>query len=81
MYQFNNILLPPTFINFFQSVSARHTDSYNTRLASKATYSLSCAGTIYGKFKLRFLCAQIWNDIDESIKLLHHRRIIDLYYE
>ena len=35
MYQFNNRLLPTAFINFFQSVSSRH--SYNTRLASKST--------------------------------------------
>ena len=74
MYQFTNRLLPPAFINFSQSVSSMH--SYNTRLASKSTYSLPFARTNYGKFDLCFLGAQIWNGIDEFTNLLPQNSLI-----
>ena len=58
--------LPIPFDNFFIEVSKIH--RYNTRLASKATYSLPRVRTNHGKFNIRFQGAKIWNSFDEETK-------------
>ena len=59
-------------ILFFTKVKERH--SYNTRLASKSSLSLSRVRTNYGKFNIRFSGAKVWNSIDEQIKKLSKAR-------
>ena len=68
MYDFFSNNLPTSFESFFESVNHRH--SYNTRLASRSTYSLPKARTNYGKFNIKFSGAIIWNNIDEAFKKL-----------
>ena len=48
----------------------RSKHQYNTRLASKSTYSLPPVRTNYGKFRITYIGPQIWNGIDESFKTL-----------
>ena len=66
MFDFKRNNLPYMFSNFFTSVSKIH--SYNTRLASSLSYSLSKIRTNYGKFGLRYNGSKIWNSINESTK-------------
>ena len=64
MHDFASNKLPIPFDNFFIEVSKIH--RYNTRLASKAAYSLPRVRTNYGKF--RFQGTKIWNSLDEETK-------------
>lgn len=66
LHQYSNAKLPDVFNDFFSLVRTQH--NYNTRLASRSTYSLPSVRTNYGKFRVRFIGTQIWNDIDESFK-------------
>ena len=66
MHDFASNKLPIPFDKFFIEVSKIH--RYNTRLASKATYSLPRVRTSYGKFSIRFQGAKIWNSLDEQTK-------------
>ena len=66
MHQFHNGILPKSFNNFFTPVCTRH--QYNTRLASKLTFSLPQARTNYGLFNIRFSGPKLWNSIDEILK-------------
>ena len=58
--------MPSAFSNFFTTVSKVH--SYNTRLASRNSFSLPKIRTNYGKFSLRFNGPKTWNSISEDIK-------------
>jgi len=69
MHDFYSNNLPISFKSFFNPVNQKH--SYNTRLASKSSYSLPKARTNYGKFNIKFAGAKIWNEIDESMKSLN----------
>ena len=71
MYDFHFNNLPVSFKSFFRMISEKH--SYNTRLASKSSYSLPKARTNYGKFNIKYSGAKIWNTIDESIKKLNRK--------
>jgi hypothetical protein len=64
VHQYSNGKLPEAFNDFFSLIQNQH--NYNTRLASRSTYSLPPARTNFGKFRIRFRVAQIWNEIDES---------------
>ena len=85
VHQYSNAKLPDVFSDFFTLIRTQH--NYNTRLASRSTYSLPSVRTNYGKFRVRFIGTQIWNDIDESFKTLSiytfkqklKRKIIDAY--
>ena len=79
MYDYHTNNLPNSFNSFFNPVNQRH--SYNTRLASKATYSLPKIRTNYGKFSIRFSGAKIWNKIDESLKKLKREKFKDCMRE
>jgi hypothetical protein len=64
--------LSSSFNAFFIPVSQKH--RYNTRLASKSTYSLPKIRTSYGKFNIRFAGAKVWNSICEFSKKLEKNR-------
>ena len=68
MYDFHSDNLPDTFNTFFLPVN--HTHNYNTRLASRSSYSLPRIRTKYGKFNIRYSGAKLWNDIDDETKKL-----------
>ena len=67
-YDYHNNNLPNLFHSFFTKASSVH--SYNTRLASKSSYSIPYARTNYGKFNIRFTGAKVWNSVDEELKNL-----------
>ena len=66
MYDFYSNRLPPTFSDFFRSVSGVH--QYNTRLARKKSYYLPKIRTNYGKFNIRYIGVKVWNSIHEDFK-------------
>ena len=68
MHKFHNHLLQPVFNNFFTLINKTH--NYNTRLASKQSYSLPKARTNYAIFNIRFQGVKLWNSLDESLKFL-----------
>ena len=68
MHQFSSGKLPTNFDDFFSLINTKH--KYNTRLASKSSYSLPRTRTNYGIFNIRYSGPKIWNSIDESIKSL-----------
>jgi len=68
MYDYHHENLPVVFSNLFNQVNNTH--KYNTRLASKLSYSLPRARTNFGKFNIRFSGVKCWNAIDGSIKKL-----------
>ena len=67
-YKFYNHLLPSAFDSFFTTVNEVH--KYNTRYATKMTYSLLKVRTNYGIFNIRFQGAKVWNSLDENVKSL-----------
>ena len=67
MYDFYDGNLPETFNNFFLAVNQKH--NYNTRLASRSSYSLPKIRTNYGKFNIRFSGVKVWNEIDDKTSL------------
>ena len=50
--------------NYFTSVNEIH--AYNTRLASRQSYSLPKTRTNFGIFNIRYQGPKIWNSLDES---------------
>jgi hypothetical protein len=68
MFDYHTGSLPDTFQNVFLPISQKH--SYNTRLASRSSYSLPKIRTNYGKFNIRFAGPKTWNDIKEDLKSL-----------
>ena len=79
-------LMPPDFSNYFTAVNKRH--RYNTRLASRSSYTLPPIRTNYGKFSIKFQGAKIWNSLSVETKSLHRlafkktlkREIIQFYW-
>ena len=68
LHQFHNGILPNQFNDFFVLVRNHH--HYNTRLASKTSFTLPTPRTNYGLFNVRFCGPKLWNTIDESLKHL-----------
>ena len=68
MHKFYNNDLPVVFNNYFTPVNQIH--NYNTRLASKSSYSIPKIRTNYGIFNLRYQGAKVWNTLDEAQKML-----------
>ena len=66
VYNFLTGNLPNTFESFFTLIKNEH--NYQTGLASKSSFALPKARTNYGKFRIRFAGAKVWNSIDENIK-------------
>ena len=62
MHDYHSGNLPSSFNSFFIKVNQRH--SYNTRLASKISFSLPQVRTNYGKFNIRS-GVKVWNSIDK----------------
>ena len=71
-YDFYNDNLPETFNAYFPPVNQRH--KYNTRLASRLSYSLLRIRTNHGKFNIRNSGVKVWNEIDEETKKLKPAR-------
>jgi hypothetical protein len=68
MFDYHTGSLPDTFQKIFLPISQKH--SYNTRLASRSSYSLPKIRTNYSKFNIRFAGPKTWNDINEDLKSL-----------
>ena len=68
MHKLHNNNLPIVFNNYFIPVNQIH--NYNTRLASKSSYSIPKIRTNYGIFDLRYQGAKVWNALDEAQKML-----------
>ena len=68
MYDYYSNNLPSIFNSFFIEVKQKH--NYNTRLASKSSFSLPQIRTNYGKFNIRFNGPKVWNSIDDNLKTL-----------
>lgn len=68
LHNYSHGKLPEIFSDYFSEVRSKH--QYGTRLASRSTFSLSRVRTNYGKFRIKYIGPQIWNDIDESLKTL-----------
>jgi hypothetical protein len=70
MHDYHANKLPSVFNHFFLAVCDSHV--YTTRLATKTSYSAYCIPLVtnYGKFSLRSQGPNIWNKIDESLKIL-----------
>ena len=69
MHDYHSGNLPSSFKSFFFiKVNQRH--SYNTRLASKMSFSLPQVRTNYGKFNIRFTGVKVWNSVDDKLKTL-----------
>ena len=68
MHKFHHKKLPSAFTHYFTTVNEIH--AYNTRLASKQSYSLPKTRTNFGIFNIRYQGPKIWNSLDESDKKL-----------
>ena len=68
MHQYYNDRLPKAFNDFFSLVKNKH--RYNTRFASKITYTLPLIRTNHGLHSLRFYGSKLWNSVDEELKTL-----------
>lgn len=71
MYDLYSGNLPTLFTSYFTQIKHKH--KYNTRLASKNSFSLPKIRTNFGKFNIRYSGAKCWNSIDESFKKLTDR--------
>ena len=79
MYDYYLNKLPSIFNIFFKSINNVH--QYATRLASKKCYYLLKARTNYGKFKIHFSGAKLWNAIKEDLKSASRFRFKQLLKE
>jgi len=68
MHKFHHKKLPSACNPYFTTVNEIH--AYNTRLASKQSYSLPKTRTNFGIFNIRYQGPRIWNSFDESDKKL-----------
>ena len=68
MYSYHSGNLPSIFDLFFNKVNQKH--NYNTRLASKSSFSFPQIRTNSGKLNIRFTDPKVWNSIDEKTKTL-----------
>ena len=66
MHKFHYQKLPSAFNHYFTAVNETH--AYNTRLASKQSYSLPKTRTNFGIFNIRYQGPKIWNSLDETDK-------------
>ena len=66
MHDFYCGVLPSLFDDFFNAASVSH--NYNTRFASRLTFSIPSIRTNYGKFNIRYVGTKIWNSIDDQTK-------------
>ena len=66
MHEFHHKKLPSASNHYFITVNEIH--AYNTRLASKQSYSLPKTRTNFGIFNMRYQGPKIWNFLDESDK-------------
>ena len=71
MYKFHKNRLPAVFDSYFLSISKVH--NYSTRLSSTHAYALPKARTNYGKFRIKFIGAKVWNALDADLKTLSFR--------
>ena len=71
MYKFHKNQLPAVFDSYFLSISKVH--NYSTRLSSTHAYALPKARTNYGKFRIKFIGAKVWNALDADLKILSFR--------
>ena len=69
MYDYHSGNLPSIFDLFFIKANQKH--NYNTRLASKSSFSLPKIRTNYGKFNIRFTGTKVWNSIGEETRKLN----------
>ena len=60
--------MPSAFNHYFTTVNEIH--AYNTRLASKQSYSSPKTRNNFGIFSIRYQGHKIWNSLDESDKKL-----------
>ena len=67
-YDFHSGTLPLAFSNYFTAANKWH--KYNTRLASRSSYTFPPKRTNYGKFS-NAQGAKIWNLLSEETKSLH----------
>ena len=69
MHKFHD-LLPSVFNNYFTLISRTH--NYNTRLASKHSYSIPSKDKLCNirLCNIRFQGVELWNSLDESLKFL-----------
>ena len=72
-HDFYNGKLPEVFFKFFKSVKERH--NYNTRFASRSTYSIPKVRTNYRKSNIRFSGVRVWNEIDDETKNLDPSKV------
>ena len=68
MFRFSKGKLPKAFNTFFSTINSSH--DYNTRLATRYTFSVPSIRSNYGKFNIRYAGPKVWNNIDESLKPL-----------
>ena len=68
MHKFHHKKLLSAFNHYFTTVNEIH--AYNTRLASRQSYSLPKTRTNFGIFNIRYQGPKIWNSLDESDKKL-----------
>ena len=68
MYKFHKNQLPAVFNSYFLPISKVH--NYSTRLSCTHTYALPKARTNYGKFRIKFIGAKVWNVLDADFKTL-----------
>ena len=71
MYDLHAGNLPSCFSSYFTQVNQKH--NYNTRLASKSSFSVPKIRTNFGKFNIRYSRAKCWNSIDEALKKLKNK--------
>ena len=67
MYDFHSGNLPASFTSYFTQVNQKH--NYNTRLASKSSYSIPKIRTNFGKFNIRYSGAKCWNLLTSPSKI------------
>ena len=68
LYDYHSGNLPSIFDPFFIKANRKH--NYDTRLASKSSFSLPKIRTNYGKINIRFTGPKFWNSIGEETKKL-----------
>ena len=68
MYKFHKNRLPAVFDSYFLSISKVH--NYSTRLSSTHAYALPKARTNYGKFRIKFIGAKVWNAYKWAVSLI-----------
>ena len=79
MFDFHTYNLPEIFNGYFDQVNQRH--NYNTRLATRSTYTLPKPRTNYGLFNIKYVGPKVWNSIDEKLKHLSRNQFKKIIFE